>query len=181
MLKLITVGFTPYLPTPAGVSFTVPVKAITTWQQVMVAVDDRLHSLVEQGQLSHEQRVEARRDLGCMAPRQFGWLTVDETAFVLFQLDRPNALRWRDAVAAQQGACNPVALVNALGRALKEVEAEGGSHPEMAEDLAVQAIAHQLAFLLRTANFDDHYADRMAAVRSKAEEAADAAKREGRP
>lgn len=194
MLNLITVGFLPYLPTPAGVSFTVPVTAASTWEQVVAAVDDRLHSLVEQKRLTHADRRFATADLLCMLPRQFGWLTPTETAHVLFQIDlwQPPR-RWHDAIAAQEGACNPVALVNSLSRALKEVETEGGGHPQMRQDAACQALAHQLAFILNTGYFDEHYADRMDLVRGmvqvanrqaadfRQQQAAEATHREDRP
>lgn len=60
--------------------------------------------------------------------------------------------RYRDAIAAQQGACNELAVANALVSAIREVRAEGGS---ARQDPAVRLIAHQLSFLLGVAKLDD--------------------------
>lgn len=60
--------------------------------------------------------------------------------------------RNRDALHAQAGACNELALANALVSAIREVRAEGNS---ARDDAAVRLIAHQLSFLLGVSKLDD--------------------------
>lgn len=60
--------------------------------------------------------------------------------------------RHQNAVEIQQGACNVVAIANALLTAARDAR-EGGIAPE--SDPAVQLIVHQLAFLCNTAKIDE--------------------------
>lgn len=60
--------------------------------------------------------------------------------------------RFQNAVEIQQGACNVVAVANALLTAARDAR-EGGIAPE--SDPAVRLIVHQLAFLCNTARIDE--------------------------
>lgn len=67
--------------------------------------------------------------------------------------------RFTDALAIQQGACNPAGIALALHKACKECLDEGMSQRT---DPAVRLIAHQLAFILNVAEIDESltlYAD----------------------
>jgi hypothetical protein len=59
--------------------------------------------------------------------------------------------RFRNAIAAQGGACNALALSNALTDAIREVRAENASERDCA---ACKLIAHQLSFLLNVATLE---------------------------
>ena len=59
--------------------------------------------------------------------------------------------RFRNAIAAQGGACNALALSNALTDAIREVRAENASERDCA---ACKLIAHQLSFLLNVASLE---------------------------
>lgn len=74
-----------------------------------------------------------------------------------------------DAQHAQNGACNPRALVKALDRAMEEVAAEPTflGTASICRDPAVRLIAHQLAFLLGVAELDANclaYSDALAQI-----------------
>lgn len=56
--------------------------------------------------------------------------------------------RHDDALFAQVGACNPVALANSLAQRLKEAMDEGGGTMAARQDPACRLITHQLAFLM---------------------------------
>lgn len=77
--------------------------------------------------------------------------------------DEARAKLNRAAVAAQDGACNPRALLNAAYEGSKEFD----SFDDMREDPAMRLIVHQLAFLFRIDNFDnlDYYEKIMAKVK----------------
>lgn len=55
------------------------------------------------------------------------------------------AQRHRDAVLIQDGASNPLAIVNALQRAMRAVSDEG---KDSRKDAACRMMTHQLAYLL---------------------------------
>lgn len=57
------------------------------------------------------------------------------------------AKRHRDAIAIQAGACNALAVANALCESIRAVREEGGDW-NATHDPAVQLILHQLAFLV---------------------------------
>jgi hypothetical protein len=56
--------------------------------------------------------------------------------------------RFDDALFAQAGACNPVALANALVTHLKAAKEEGNGTDAARRDPACRLIAHQLAHLM---------------------------------
>lgn len=58
------------------------------------------------------------------------------------------AKRHDDALFAQAGACNPVALSNALAAAFEEADSETRSTTETRKDAACRMIMHQLCWLL---------------------------------
>jgi hypothetical protein len=62
--------------------------------------------------------------------------------------------RYRDAAAIQQGACNPIAIVNSLKSAIDELRAENAGTDEINGDMAVRAMVHQLAHLTSIQYFD---------------------------
>jgi hypothetical protein len=64
------------------------------------------------------------------------------------------AKRYRDAFAIQQGACNPIAIVNALKNAIDECRAENMGTDAINGDMAVRAMVHQLAHLTSVQYFD---------------------------
>lgn len=57
--------------------------------------------------------------------------------------------RNKHAIAAQLGACNPIALINGLKEGLDELKAEqpDADHPAVFNDPALRLIVHQLAHL----------------------------------
>lgn len=55
--------------------------------------------------------------------------------------------RNQEAIAISDGACNPVAIVNAMQRAIQEIRDGGGDHPAILGDPALKLMTHQLAFL----------------------------------
>lgn len=78
--------------------------------------------------------------------------------------------RWDDALFAQAGACNPVALANALVGHLKAAKEEGGGTDAARRDPACRLITHQLAYLMGL-EFGwpaNDYAEAMTAVVAKA-------------
>jgi hypothetical protein len=62
--------------------------------------------------------------------------------------------RFKDAVAIQQGACNPRAIVRALLCAIESVE---GGTTAICNDPAVRLIAHQLSYLLNVEGVDKEF------------------------
>lgn len=56
--------------------------------------------------------------------------------------------RHRDAIAISDGACNPVAIVNAMAAAIAEMRANGiTSTDAILDDAALKLMTYQLAFL----------------------------------
>ena len=171
MLSYLTTGVPRYLKvTPCDLLF--PVNATTSWEQLVAVVNDHIHALYVAGRVTPEQRDHAITDLHAMPSRRFEWLDGEaEGACVVLRFDAlaVGGRRWRDALAAQEGACNPRALVSALGRAFEEIEGEGdGSTSTLLSDYAVQALVHQLAFLVGLEAFDADYAHRMEVIRRRA-------------
>jgi hypothetical protein len=171
MLSYLTTGVPRYLKvTQCDLMF--PVNATTSWDQLVAVATDHIHSLYVAGRINPEQRDLAITDLRAMPVRRFEWLDGEaEGACVVLRLDAlaVGGRRWRDALAAQEGACNPRALVSALGRAFDEIEAEGdGSTSNLTTDYAVQAMVHQLAYLVCVGAFDRDYANRMKTIRQRA-------------
>jgi hypothetical protein len=69
--------------------------------------------------------------------------------------------RFRDARAIQQGACNPIAIVNSLKNAIDECRAVNMGTDQINGDPAVAAMVHQLAHLTGTQYFDQTQYERM--------------------
>lgn len=65
--------------------------------------------------------------------------------------------RFKNALAVQQGACNPHAIARTLVEALDEARKEGKSTEIVCLDPAVRLICHQLAFLLRVGEIETGY------------------------
>ena len=63
--------------------------------------------------------------------------------------------RFRDAYLIQQGACNPSGVARSLVSAIDEARAECADTDYVRRDPAVRLIAHQLAFLLGVAQYDN--------------------------
>lgn len=80
--------------------------------------------------------------------------------------------RHADALAVQAGACNPHAVARSLVSALDECRAANMDTPTTCADPAVRLIAHQLAFLLRVAEFDSTLSAYSAATAACESEAA---------
>ena len=60
--------------------------------------------------------------------------------------------RFSDAVAIQDGACNPIAIANSLQRGIEEIRTEvGGLLPTDAilKDPALRLMVHHMAYLFR--------------------------------
>ena len=56
--------------------------------------------------------------------------------------------RHRDAVAISDGACNPIAIVNAMKAAIEEIRASGvGDTDTILQDPALRLMTYQLAYL----------------------------------
>lgn len=171
MLSYLTTGVPRYLKvTPCDLLF--PVNATTSWEQLVGVVNDHIHALYVAGRVTPEQRDHAITDLHAMPPRSFAWLDGEaEGACVVLRLDAlaVGGRRWRDALAAQEGACNPRALVSALSRAFDEIEAEvGGGTMNLTADFAVQAMVHQLGHLVGLLAFEEAYNQRMETIRRRA-------------
>lgn len=62
--------------------------------------------------------------------------------------------KYKDAIDAQAGACNPVALANAFTRHATPILLEHGA-VKVRNDVALRLIVHQLAFLMRTNQLDE--------------------------
>lgn len=62
--------------------------------------------------------------------------------------------RHKDALAIQQGACNPIAITNTLKEHIAEFQNEPGytGFDQMREDPALRLIVHQLAHLFRVSS-----------------------------
>jgi hypothetical protein len=62
--------------------------------------------------------------------------------------------RNRDAIAIQQGACNPSGVARALVRAIDEAREENPDTDSIRRDPACRLICHQLAYLMGVAEID---------------------------
>lgn len=67
------------------------------------------------------------------------------------------AKRHKDALAIQDGACNPVAIVDSIQKAIEEVRAETPGWGAIRQDAAVRLMVHQLAYLCSTSSFESGY------------------------
>ena len=62
--------------------------------------------------------------------------------------------RFANALAIQEGACNPSGITHALLSAIQDLHAIGADTPTICNDPAVRLICHQLAWILNTREFD---------------------------
>lgn len=62
--------------------------------------------------------------------------------------------RYDNAIAIQQGACNPSGICHSIIAACQEVRDEGGGTDQIRADPAVRLMVHQLAFLCAIAEID---------------------------
>lgn len=68
----------------------------------------------------------------------------------------PKPNRFWNAYMIQQGACNPSGIARSLVEAIDEQRAENSSTKATCNDPAVRMIAHQLAHVLRLAEYDQN-------------------------
>lgn len=71
------------------------------------------------------------------------------------------AKRHRDALAIQQGACNPSGITIAITEACREIRAEPDYRgtDQITSDPAVRLMVHQLAFLTKVRQIDDELSE----------------------
>lgn len=62
--------------------------------------------------------------------------------------------RHHDALAIQQGACNPVAVTKRLHDHVQAMFQSGADWQSIRSDAALRLIAHQLAYLFSTSSLD---------------------------
>lgn len=62
--------------------------------------------------------------------------------------------RHSDALAIQQGACNPVAVTKRLHDHVQALFHDRVGHTEIRNDPALRLIVHQLAYLFNTSSLD---------------------------
>jgi hypothetical protein len=62
--------------------------------------------------------------------------------------------RHSDALAIQQGACNPVAVTKRLHDHVQALFRDGVGHTSIRSDAALRLIVHQLAHLFSTSSLD---------------------------
>ena len=74
--------------------------------------------------------------------------------------------RNRDAIAVQQGACNPSGVARALVRAIDEAREENPDTDAVRADPACRLICHQLAFLMGVGRIDNGMDDYGALIRA---------------
>jgi hypothetical protein len=65
------------------------------------------------------------------------------------------AKRHKDALAIQDGSCNPVAIVNSMQAAIVEIRAEQAGWDAIRQDPAFRLMVHQLDFLCNIAELDE--------------------------
>ena len=65
-----------------------------------------------------------------------------------------NMNRHHDALAIQQGACNPVAITKRLHDHVQAMFHDGADWQSIRNDSALRLIAHQLAYLFNTSSLD---------------------------
>lgn len=66
--------------------------------------------------------------------------------------------RNKNAVAAQQGACNPIPMIRALQDGVEEMKAEDPNYyfSKVRNDPALRLIVHQLAYILNVNDMPDY-------------------------
>jgi hypothetical protein len=74
--------------------------------------------------------------------------------------------RNRDAIAVQQGACNPSGVARALVRAIDEAREENPDTDAVRADPACRLLCHQLAFLMGVWRIDNGMDDYGALIRA---------------
>ena len=74
--------------------------------------------------------------------------------------------RNKDAIAIQQGACNPSGVARALVRAIDEAREENPDTDAVRADPACRLICHQLAFLMGVGRIDNGADDYSALIRA---------------
>jgi hypothetical protein len=74
------------------------------------------------------------------------------------------SLRHRNALAINNGACNPVAITNTLLRAMEEIRQENTDTDAILMDPAVRLMVHQLSWLTRSGAVSFPIDDYMAAT-----------------
>jgi hypothetical protein len=67
---------------------------------------------------------------------------------------QPVSSRHSDALAIQQGACNPVAVTKRLHDHVQALFRDGVDHRSIRSDAALRLIVHQLAYLFSTSSLD---------------------------
>lgn len=72
------------------------------------------------------------------------------------------AKRHKDALAIQEGAVNPIAIINSMKAACEEIRKEEAFHgtASMTEDPALRLMVHQLAFICGIINGIEDFANR---------------------
>jgi hypothetical protein len=67
------------------------------------------------------------------------------------------ANRYNDAIAINNGACNPLGITNTLLNLMAKMRLENLSHDDIRKDPALRVIVYQLAFSFGVAGkFDDY-------------------------
>lgn len=72
---------------------------------------------------------------------------VEHARLQALKAKQPHYNRFKDAVAIQAGACNPIAVAGSLVKAIAQCRALGFGTDQINGDAAVRMIVHQLAFL----------------------------------
>lgn len=62
--------------------------------------------------------------------------------------------RFKDALLASEGACNPSAIALGIVSACREIRENGGDTSAIINDPAVKLMVHQLSFICRVPEFD---------------------------
>lgn len=63
--------------------------------------------------------------------------------------------RFNDALEIQEGACNPIAIANAIVRGIAEIRAEPNSGTvSITGDAAIRLMVHQLAYICNVPQID---------------------------
>lgn len=64
--------------------------------------------------------------------------------------------RYWNAVAIDDGACNPIAITNALKQGIDDIRKETPGTDSILQDPAIRLMVHQLAHLTGVLNFKDY-------------------------
>lgn len=75
-------------------------------------------------------------------------------AIEFFKRSRAVSSRHSDALAIQQGACNPVAVTKRLHDHVQALFRDGADWQSIRSDAALRLIVHQLAYLFSTSSLD---------------------------